>query len=57
MLQEGHTQIANIPGIHDVLSALAHSLHSIYLLSGLIAVLELAAVLAFPSTLRLLEER
>jgi EmrB/QacA subfamily drug resistance transporter len=57
LLQEGHTQIANIPGIHDVLNALAHSLHSIYLLSGLIAVLELAAVLAFPSTLRLLEER
>lgn len=57
LLQEGHGQIADIPGIHDVLDALAHALHSIYLLSGLIAVLVLAAVLTFPSALRLREER
>ena len=48
LLQEGHQQIANIPGIQGVLDALAHALHSIYLLSGLIAVLVLAAVLTFP---------
>jgi hypothetical protein len=57
LLQEGHRQIANIPGIAGVLDALAHSLHNIYLLTGLIAVLVLAAVLTFPSTLRLIEER
>jgi MFS family permease len=57
LLQEGHQQIANIPGIQGVLDALAHSLHNIYLLSGLVAVLVLAAVLTFPSALRLIEER
>ena len=57
LLQEGHQQIANVPGIQGVLETLAHSLHSIYLVSGLIAVLVLTAVLAFPSALRLLEER
>jgi EmrB/QacA subfamily drug resistance transporter len=57
LLQEGHQQIANIPGIQAVLAALAHALHSIYLLSGLIAVLVLAAALTFPAALRLLEER
>jgi MFS family permease len=56
LLQEGHQQIANIPGIQGVLDALAHSLHNIYLLSGLVAVLVLAAVLTFPSALRLIEE-
>ena len=55
LLQEGNQQIANIPG--NVLEALAHTLHSIYLVSGLIAVLVLATVFAFPPTLRLLEER
>jgi multidrug resistance protein len=55
LLQEGNQQIANIPS--GVLEALAHTLHNIYLVSGLIAVLVLAAVVAFPSTLRLLEER
>jgi hypothetical protein len=57
LLQEGHQQIADIPGIQGVLDALAHSLHNIYLLSGLVAVLVLAAVLTFPSALRLIEER
>jgi EmrB/QacA subfamily drug resistance transporter len=57
LLQEGHRQIANIPGIQSVLDALAHSLHSIYLLSGLIAVLVLAAVHTFPTGLRLLDKR
>jgi multidrug resistance protein len=55
LLQEGHQRIADIPA--GVLDALAHTLHSIYLVSGLIAALVLAAVLAFPSGLRLLEER
>ncbi len=57
LLQDGRQQIANMPGIQDVLDALAHSLHSIYLLTGLIAVLVLAAVLTFPAGLRLLKER
>jgi EmrB/QacA subfamily drug resistance transporter len=57
LLQEGHEQIANIPGIQGVLDALARSVHNIYLLTGLIAVLVLAAVLTFPSGLRLIEER
>jgi EmrB/QacA subfamily drug resistance transporter len=57
LLQEGHQKIADIPGIQGVLDALAHSLHNIYLFSGLIAVLELAAVFAFPAALKLLEER
>jgi EmrB/QacA subfamily drug resistance transporter len=57
LLQEGPQRIANIPGIQGVLEALAHALHSIYLLSGLIAVLVLAAVLTFPAGLKLLKER
>jgi len=57
LLQEGHRQIAGIPGIHDILAALARAVHSIYLLSGLIALLQLAAVLAFPTTLRLVKTR
>lgn len=56
LLQEGHQQIANIPEIASVLDALAHALHSIYLLAGLIAVLVLAAVRTFPAGLRLLKE-
>jgi EmrB/QacA subfamily drug resistance transporter len=56
LLQEGHEQIANIPGIEAILDALARALHSIYLLSGLIAVLVLAAALTYPAALRLLEE-
>jgi hypothetical protein len=55
LLQEGGQQIGAIPG--GVLDALAHTLHSIYLVSGLIAVLVLATVFAFPRTLRLLEDR
>ncbi len=54
LLQEGGQQIGNIPG--SVLEALAHTLHSIYLVSGLIAVLVLATVFAFPSALRLLAD-
>jgi EmrB/QacA subfamily drug resistance transporter len=57
LLQDGHRQVANIPGIQGVLDALAHSVHSIYLLTGLIAVGILAAVPAFPASLRLLEKR
>jgi EmrB/QacA subfamily drug resistance transporter len=57
LLQEGHQQVANIPGIQGVLDALAHSVHSIYLLTGLIAVGILAAVPAFPASLRLLDKR
>jgi EmrB/QacA subfamily drug resistance transporter len=57
LLQEGHQRIANIPGIQGVLDALAHALQSIYLLSGLIAVLVLAAALAYPAALSLLDER
>jgi EmrB/QacA subfamily drug resistance transporter len=57
LLQEGHKEIAKIPGIAGVLDTLAHSLHSIYLVSGLIAALVLAAIPAFPSALRLREER
>ena len=56
LLQEGHQRIADIPGIAGVLDALAHSLHNIYLLSGLIAALQLVAVLTFPAALRLLKE-
>jgi EmrB/QacA subfamily drug resistance transporter len=57
LLQEGHAQIANIPGIQDILDALARSVHDIYLLSGLIAVLVLASALLFRSDLRLIEDR
>jgi EmrB/QacA subfamily drug resistance transporter len=57
LLQEGHQQNANIPGLQSVLDVLAHSLHNIYLLSGLVAVLVLAAVFTFPAALRLIEER
>jgi EmrB/QacA subfamily drug resistance transporter len=57
LLQEGHREIANIPGIQLVLDALAHALHSIYLLSGLIAALVLAAALTFPAALKLVDER
>jgi MFS family permease len=57
LLQEGHQRIAGIPGIQGVLDALAHAVHNIYLLSGLIALLVLAAVFIFPSKLRLIEER
>jgi EmrB/QacA subfamily drug resistance transporter len=53
LLQEGQQQIANMPGIAGVLDTLAYSLHSIYLVSGSVAVLVLAAVLSFPSALRL----
>jgi len=56
LLQEGHQQIANIPGIQGVLDGLAHALQSIYLLSGLIGVLVLAAALAYPAALSLLDE-
>ncbi len=55
LLQEGSQQTVNIPS--GVLDALAHALHNIYLVSGLIAVLVLAAVPAFPSALRLLDDR
>jgi hypothetical protein len=57
LLQEGHQQIATIPGIADVLDALAHTLHGIYLVSGAIAALVLAAVLSFPTALRLRDGR
>jgi multidrug resistance protein len=57
LLQEGHQQIAAIPGIQGVLDALAHSVHNIYLFSGLIAVLVLASALLFRSDLRLIEDR
>ena len=57
LLQEGHEKVDNIPGIQAILDALAHALHDIYLLSGLIAVLVLAAALTFPASLRLLGER
>ncbi len=57
LLQEGHKQIAKIPGIAGILDTLAHTLHSIYLVSGLIAVLVAAAVPCFPSALRLREQR
>ncbi len=57
LLQEGHRQIANIPGIAGVLDTLARSLHNIYLLSGAIAVLVLAAVFTFPPSLRLIDDR
>jgi EmrB/QacA subfamily drug resistance transporter len=57
LLQEGHQQIAKIPGIAGVLDALTHALHSIYLVSGLIAVLVGAAVPCFPRSLRLREGR
>jgi EmrB/QacA subfamily drug resistance transporter len=56
LLEEGPRQIASIPGIAGILDALAHALHSIYLVSGLIAVLVLAAVPAFPKALRLREQ-
>ncbi len=56
LLQQGHREIGNIPGIQGVLDTLAHTLHGIYLVSGLIAVLVATAVLAFPSALKLREE-
>jgi EmrB/QacA subfamily drug resistance transporter len=57
LLQQRHQQIADIPGITGLLDALAHSLHNIYLLSGVIALLQLVAVLTFPAALRLRDER
>jgi hypothetical protein len=57
LLQESHREIAKIPGIAGVLDALTHALHSIYLVSGLIAVLVGAAVPCFPRALRLRERR
>ena len=57
LLQEGHRQMAAIPGIQGVLDALAHSVHNIYLFSGLIGVLVLASALLFRSDLRLIERR
>jgi multidrug resistance protein len=57
LLQEGHQQMAAIPGIQGVLDALALSVHNIYLCSGLIAVLVLASALLFRSNLRLIEGR
>jgi EmrB/QacA subfamily drug resistance transporter len=57
LLQEGHERVANIPGIEAILAAMAHALHSIYLLSGLIAVLVLAAAVTYPAALRLLDDR
>jgi hypothetical protein len=56
LLQEGHAQIANIPGIHDVLDAMAHAVHDIYLLSGLIGVLVLASALLFRANQTLIED-
>jgi EmrB/QacA subfamily drug resistance transporter len=56
LLQDGNRQIASIPGVAGVLDTLAHSLHSIYLVSWLIAVLVLVAVPAFPAALRLRED-
>ena len=55
--RKGTQQIANIPGIAGVLDALAHSVHNIYLLSGLIAVLVFAGAFMFPAKLRLIKER
>jgi EmrB/QacA subfamily drug resistance transporter len=57
LLQEGHQQIAGIPGIQGVLDALAHAVHNIYLVSGVIAVLVLAGSFMFPAKLRLIEGR
>jgi EmrB/QacA subfamily drug resistance transporter len=57
LLQDGQQQIADIPGIAGILDTLAHSLHSIYLVSWLIGVLVLAAVPTFPSALKLVAER
>jgi hypothetical protein len=56
LLQEGHQQIAAIPGIQGVLDALAHSVHNIYLFSGLIGVLVLASALLFRSDLTLIDD-
>jgi EmrB/QacA subfamily drug resistance transporter len=57
LLQEGHAQIAGMPGMQGVLDALAHAVHNIYLLSGVIAVLVLAGSFMFPAKLRLIEGR
>jgi EmrB/QacA subfamily drug resistance transporter len=57
LLQDGQQEIANVPALQGVLDTLAHTLHSIYLVSGLIAVLVVAAVPAFPAALRLREQR
>ncbi len=56
LLQEGHQRIADIPGIAGILGAVAHALHSIYLVTGLIVVLVVATVFAFPPHLRLRED-
>ena len=57
LLQEGHQQIADAPGVQAVLDALAHAVHNIYLLSGVIAVLVFAGAFTFPAKLRLIKER
>jgi multidrug resistance protein len=56
LLQEGPQKIAAIPGIQGVLDALAHSVHNIYLFSGLIGVLVLASALLFRSDLTLIDD-
>ena len=55
--QEGHQQIEGNRVTRGVLDALAQSVHNIYLLSGLFAVLVLAAVFMFPSSSRLVTDR
>jgi hypothetical protein len=55
LLQQDRGQITGIAGIQSVLDALAHSIHNIYLLSGLLALVVLAGVLMLPSNLKLVE--
>jgi EmrB/QacA subfamily drug resistance transporter len=53
LLQQDRGHIEAIPGIQGVLDAMSHSLHNIYLLSGLLALLVLTGVQLLPSNLKL----
>jgi len=55
-LRYGGHQNGEIAKLQSVLEALAGSLHSIYMLSGLLALLVLTAVMSVPSGMQLIEE-
>jgi hypothetical protein len=57
ILQHGNPQNVDVADVQSVLEALSGSVHDIYLLSGLLALLVLIAVLTLPSDLKLIEER
>lgn len=55
LLQQDRGQISRVAGMQSVLEALSSSIHNIYLLSGLLALLVLTGVLMLPAKLKLAE--